>query len=70
MAAAVAVAVVLVVEAFTAVEAFTVVAVSMAAVSMVAHIIVLPTAVGPDAPLWAAGIIGGTTAVAAAVLVG
>ena len=64
MAAAVAVAVVLVVEAFT------VVAVSMAAVSMVAHIIGLPTAVGPDAPSWEAGIIGGTTAVAAAVLVG
>lgn len=65
MAAAVAVAVVLVVEAFTAVEAFTVVA-----VSTVAHIIGLPTAVGPDAPSWEAGIIGGTTAVAAAVLVG
>lgn len=59
MAAAVAVAVVLVVEAFTVV-----------AVSMVAHIIGLPTAVGPDAPSWEAGIIGGTTAVAAAVLVG
>ena len=42
----------------------------MAAVSMVAHIIGLPTAVGPDAPSWEAGIIGGTTAVAAAVLVG